>query len=208
MSLALQVKLLRVLEDGEITRVGGNTPITVDVRTIFATAKDLDRALADGSFREDLYYRINVVPINLPPLRERGDDKIKLMQHFLRLYADKHNRAGIRLSQEAQAALLGYDFPGNIRELRNIMERSILLAQDGVVRLGHLPQRVIGEEAHEPSLTDGRPPSLEEGVRRYEKERIIKALEQTGNRKILAADLLGISRKVLWKKMKAFRIVS
>ena len=207
MSLALQVKLLRVLEDGEITRVGGNSPIKVDVRTIFATAKDLDQALEEGSFREDLYYRINVVPINLPPLRERGDDKIKLMQHFLRLYADRHNKQGIRLSQEAQAVLLGYDFPGNIRELRNIMERSVLLAQDGVVRLGHLPQRVVGEESHESLGRDGKPPRLEDGVRQYEKDRIIKALEQTGNKKMLAAELLGISRKVLWKKMKELEIV-
>ncbi|WFS63096.1 sigma-54 dependent transcriptional regulator [Pseudodesulfovibrio thermohalotolerans] len=203
MPLALQVKLLRVLEDGEITRVGGNTPIKVDVRTIFATAKDIDKALEEGSFREDLYYRINVVPINLPPLRERGDDKIKLMQHFLRLYADKHRKEGTLLSPEAQAALMVYDFPGNIRELRNIMERSVLLAQDGVVRLGHLPQRVLGEEL---DSQPGKPPSLEEGVREYERKRIVEALEQTGNRKQLAAGLLGISRKVLWKKLKELGI--
>jgi DNA-binding NtrC family response regulator len=207
---ALQVKLLRVLEDGEITRIGGNTPITVDVRSIFATAKDLETLLEDGSFREDLYYRINVVPITLPPLCERGDDILKLMQHFLFIYASRHGKEGVQLSPEAQNALLHYDFPGNIRELRNIMERSVLLAQDGVIRLGHLPQRVCEGAAphYAPQAPEDRTLSLEEGVMQYERDRIIAALEATDNRKQRAAELLGISRKVLWKKMKDLDIMA
>ncbi|SOB60414.1 Nitrogen regulation protein NR(I) [Pseudodesulfovibrio profundus] len=202
MPLSLQAKLLRVLEDGEITRVGENKPIKVAVRTIFATAKDLDAALEEGTFREDLYYRINVVPINLPPLKERGDDIVKLMQHFLHLYAGRHNKQEVSISSDAQKALLAYDYPGNIRELRNIIERSVLLAQDGVVRVGHLPQRVRGEEQPVSVCKAKDNFTLEEGVQQYERERIVGALEKTGNRKQLAADMLGISRKVLWKKMK------
>lgn len=208
MPLSLQAKLLRVLEDGEITRVGGNTPIRVEVRTVFATAKDLDAALEEGAFREDLYYRINVVPITLPPLSERGDDIIKLMQHFLQLYGARHGKEGITISPKAQNALLNYDYPGNIRELRNIVERSVLLTQEGVVRLGHLPQRVRGEEPPAAPGCVEDTVGLEDGVRQYERERIIHALEQTGNRKQLAAEQLGISRKVLWKKMKDLGINS
>ncbi|MBG0790173.1 MAG: sigma-54-dependent Fis family transcriptional regulator [Desulfovibrionaceae bacterium] len=204
MPLLLQAKLLRVLEDGEVTRVGGNTPVRVAVRTIFATAKDMDAALRDGLFREDLYYRINVVPINLPPLVERGEDILKLLQHFLLFYAERHNKEGVTISTEAREALLSYDYPGNIRELRNIVERSVLLAQDGVVRLGHLPHRVRGDDAYASARKDDDAIGLEDGVRQYERERIIAALEQTGNKKQLAAELLGISRKVLWKKMKDF----
>lgn len=206
---ALQAKLLRVLEDGEITRLGGNTPINVDVRTIFATAKNLEAQLKEGVFREDLYYRINIVPIVLPPLRERGDDIIKLVQFFLHRYASSHGKKDIRLSSEAQKVLLEYDYPGNIRELRNIMERSVLLTQDGVIRLGHLPQRVLDQtEKHTITGQQDRTWSLEQGVMEYERKRIVAALEETDNKKQHAADLLGISRKVLWKKMKDLGILA
>jgi len=207
MPLALQAKLLRVLEDGEITRLGGNTPIKVDVRAIFATARDIDEAVAKKEFREDLSYRINVVPVRLPPLCERGDDLIVLIDHFLRQSSTRHNKPGTVLSQQAAEALRLYDYPGNIRELRNIFERAVLLAQDGVIRLGHLPKKiqehgaVVGlGRAGEEELT------LEEGVQRYERVRIIEALEKADGRKQRAADSLGISRKVLWKKMKDLHI--
>lgn len=207
MPLALQAKLLRVLEDGEITRVGGNTPVRVDVRTIFATAKDLDLAIETGTFRQDLYYRINVVPITLPPLRERGDDIIKLIQHFLQLYSERHSKPSVTISAEAQHALLVYDYPGNIRELRNIIERSVLLSQDDEIRLGHLPQKV--RECVEQDRVEHKKDvqqSLDDGVRQYERFRIIRALEDAGNVKQRAAEMLGISRKVLWKKMKELGI--
>jgi DNA-binding NtrC family response regulator len=206
MPLTLQAKLLRVLEDGEITRIGGNTPIKVDVRTIFATARDMDEALREGAFREDLSYRINVVPIHLPPLKDRGDDIIKLIHHFLRLYATRHGKEETTLSASAREALLAYDYPGNIRELRNIMERTVLLCQDNVIRLGHLPNRVRGEQAGPASLAAPNAgeacPSLDDGVRQYERARILEALERSGNHRQLAAEMLGVSRKVLWKKMK------
>jgi transcriptional regulator with PAS, ATPase and Fis domain len=181
----------------------------VDVRTIFATAKNLEAQLKEGVFREDLYYRINIVPIVLPPLRERGDDIIKLVQFFLHRYASSHGKKDIRLSSEAQKVLLEYDYPGNIRELRNIMERSVLLTQDGVIRLGHLPQRVLDQtEKHTITGQQDRTWSLEQGVMEYERKRIVAALEETDNKKQHAADLLGISRKVLWKKMKDLGILA
>lgn len=140
MSLALQAKLLRILEDGEITRVGGNTPVNVDVRTIFATARDIDEAVAAGDFREDLSYRINVVPIRLPDLRERGDDIVSLMNHFLSQTVKKYGKGNLVLSEQVFETLRTYEYPGNIRELKNIIKRAVLLAEDGVIRLGHLPQ--------------------------------------------------------------------
>lgn len=204
MPLNLQAKLLRVLEDGEITRVGGNEPIQVDVRTIFATARNIEEAVQAGEFREDLSYRINVVPVHLPDLAARGDDIVSLMKHFLLLAAKKYGKENIVLSEPAFEALRNYSYPGNIRELRNIFERSVLLAEDSVIRLAHLPQRlrVQFDDASGglESLT------LEEGVRHYEKRRIIAALENCSGKRQQAADTLGISRKVLWKKMKDFDI--
>ncbi len=200
MPLALLAKLLRVLEDGEITRVGGNTPVKVDVRTIFATARDIDEAVSAGDFREDLSYRINVVPIRLPDLRDRGDDVVSLMNHFLLLATRKYGKDNIVLSEQVFEALRTYDYPGNIRELKNMLERAVLLAEDRVIRLGHLPQRLRGQG--DECAVGFEVLSLEEGVCRYERRRILAALEETGGKRQQAADILQISRKVLWKKMK------
>jgi len=203
MTPLMQVKLLRVLEEGVITRVGGNTPIKVDVRAIFATSRDIEAMVAAGEFRSELYYRINVVPILLPRLKDRGDDINLLIQHFLNVYREQFGRRQLVLSQRARSALLAYDYPGNIRELRNILQGAVLLAENGAVRLGHLPPRVrqtilalAPDQAEEGRL------GLAEGVRRYETDRILQALERTDGRKQDAAVLLGITRKVLWKRMK------
>lgn len=206
MPLTLQAKLLRVLEDGEITRVGGNTPVRVDVRTIFATARDIDEAVLTGDFREDLSYRINVVPIRLPDLCDRGDDIVSLMQHFLTVAAGKYGKENITISDGAFVALREYNYPGNIRELKNIFERAVLLAEDGVIRLGHLPQKLRGQVNE--GAVGFEALSLEEGVRHYERRRIIAALEETGGKRQHAADTLKITRKVLWKKMKDYDIAS
>ncbi|WP_136798421.1 sigma-54-dependent transcriptional regulator [Desulfosediminicola ganghwensis] len=207
MPLALQAKLLRVLEDGEITRLGGNVPVKVDVRVIFATATDIEEAVARGEFREDLSYRINVVPVRLPALRERGDDIIALIDHFLRESSQRYGKPDTVLSPQAAEALRLYDYPGNIRELRNVFERAVLLAQDGVIRLGHLPRKVQEHGAVAELCRDAEKGlGLEEGVHRYERNRIIDALEKAGGRKQRTAESLGISRKVLWKKMKDLNI--
>lgn len=210
MPLSLQAKLLRVLEDMEVTRVGGNTPRKVNVRTVFATARNLEEAMAEGAFREDLYYRINVVPVQLPPLRERGDDIPLLVEHFLQKFCNLHGRQ-VHLSAEARRGLLAYDYPGNVRELRNAIEHAVLLATDGVIHLAHLPERLhaaarngfapAGEGASGNADT-----TLVAGVQHYERGRILAALERTGGRKLQAAELLGITRKQLWLKLKELDI--
>lgn len=204
MPLSLQAKLLRVLEDQEVTPVGGNAPRKVNVRTVFATARNLEEAIAEQRFREDLYYRINVVPIVLPPLRERGEDIMLLTERFLQHFNALHGRSAI-LSEQARLALLRYSYPGNVRELRNAVERAVLLSGESGIHVGHLPERIrdgaagvdADQGASDPGLT-----TLAEAVASCERKLIIQALEQTGGRKIQAAALLGISRKQLWAKFK------
>ncbi|WP_067620214.1 sigma-54 interaction domain-containing protein, partial [Dissulfuribacter thermophilus] len=204
MPLSLQAKLLRVLEDQEITRLGGYKSIKVDVRTIFATAKDLKEAIKEGTFREDLFYRINVVPIHLPPLRERGEDITALIEHFLKIFSQKYGKQGLDISPDAYKSLLAYDYPGNVRELKNAIERAVLLSTGSHIHVTHLPSvfRKMAEDL--PCISEDLP--LEEGVKCYERQRILKALEQTKGKKIEAAAKLGISRKVLWKKLKELNI--
>ncbi|OQX18370.1 MAG: two-component system response regulator [Desulfobulbaceae bacterium A2] len=200
MPLGLQAKLLRVLEEQEITRLGSHRSIQVNVRTVFATAKDLKEAIRNRSFREDLFYRINVVPIHLPPLRERGEDIAALAEHFLRHYAAKYGKEGLDISPDAYKCLLVYDYPGNVRELRNAIERAVLLSTGSHIHVTHLPSecRRLAEDL--PCISADLP--LEEGVKCYERQRILKALGETEGKKIEAAVRLGISRKVLWKKLK------
>jgi transcriptional regulator with GAF, ATPase, and Fis domain len=138
MPLSLQAKLLRVLEDQEITPVGGNATRKVNGRTVFATARTLEDAIADQHIREDLYYRINVVPIVLPPLRERGGDIMLLTERFLQRFNTLHGRSAT-LSEQARLALLRYSYPGNVRELRNAVERAVLLSGESGIHVGHLP---------------------------------------------------------------------
>ncbi len=208
MPLALQAKLLRVLEDQEVTPVGGNRPRKVDVRTVFATARNLEEAMAEGRFREDLFYRINVVPVNLPPLRERGGDVALLTERFLRRFCALHGRQAT-LSDQARQALLDYDYPGNVRELRNAVEHAVILCTEDSIHLGHLPARIRNAVTAGPArerTEDDPPVLLAEAVAQFERRRIMEALEQTGGRKIQAAQLLGITRKQLWLKLKELDI--
>jgi DNA-binding NtrC family response regulator len=208
MPLSLQAKLLRVLEDQEITPVGGNATRKVNVRTVFATARNLEDAIAAQHFREDLYYRINVVPIVLPPLRERGGDIMLLTERFLQRFNALHGRS-VTLSEQARLALLRYSYPGNVRELRNAVERAVLLSGERGIHVGHLPERIrhgadgVAADLGDP---DAGLPTLAEAVSSCESKLIMQALEQTGGRKIQAAELLGISRKQLWTKLKEFEM--
>ncbi|AGF79515.1 CheY-like receiver, AAA-type ATPase and DNA-binding domain-containing response regulator [Desulfocapsa sulfexigens DSM 10523] len=144
MPITLQAKLLRVLEEHELTRLGSNTSIKIDVRTIFATAKDLKKAISERTFREDLFYRINVVPIHLPPLRERGEDITALAEHFLKIYSTKYRKKGLDISPDAYKRLLAYDYPGNVRELKNAIERAVLLSTGSHIYVTHLPSECRG----------------------------------------------------------------
>jgi two-component system response regulator AtoC len=196
MSANIQVHLLRVLEEKEFTRVGGNEPIKVDVRVISATNRDMKEAVAKGQFREDLYYRLNVVNIELPPLRERREDIPLLAQHFLKKFALENKKEVTDFSPEATDFLLRYDWPGNVRELENAIERAVILTKKPVIEIDDLPQQTLL----------GHPISLEKNLRQVEKNHIVNVLTQTKGNYTEAAKVLGISRMTLYNKAKAYRI--
>lgn len=198
MDLAHQAKFLRALEEREVVPVGGSRPVPVDVRLVCATHRDLEQAVRDGDFREDLFYRIHSVALNLPPLAERGED-IRIMA---RRFLGEHT--GKQLTRAAEAALMAYGWPGNVRELRNEMERAAVLALGDVVDVGDLSPRVRGQGGR---VAEGKAPEGGQGSLRLEdneKRCIARALERTGGNKTRAAELLGITREGLRKKLKRY----
>ncbi len=203
MSLAAQAKLLRVLQERTIERLGGNRETRVDVRIIAATNRDLRREVEGGRFREDLFYRLNVIPINLPPLRERREDILPLARQFLNHFAEKMHKKVMGIATEAQKALLQYCYPGNVRELENAIERAVALSPGPELRLGDLPSEFTAVPQPAPSGVG----LLAANINSSEKNAIEEALRTTGHRKGEAARLLGISRKTLWEKMKYLRIM-
>lgn len=209
MPMGMQVKILRVLQEREIERVGGVKPVAVDIRIIAATNKDLTEAVAAGRFREDLFFRLNVVNIHLPPLRERLEDIPMLAQSFLKLYAEKFNRRVTRLGDRAQAWLVRQPWPGNVRELENVVQRAVVLADAEVLDLDDLQ-----DAAQLPK--DAVPQSVESGGLRgqlervssdIEKKLIEQALVDEKDHRGAAAKRLGISRKHLYNKMKKYGII-
>jgi len=199
--LALQVKLLRVLQEKELERLGGTRPIQVDTRIICVTAKDLAREVKEGNFREDLYYRLRVFPIEVPPLRERKEDLSRLCEYFLTEFSGGREQP-FTLSPDSSQCLQQYDYPGNIRELRNILERATVLATGPVIGPLVLPADISGVLQTDATVTC----SLSDSVAQAEESCIKSALQQTGGNKTEAAKLLGISRKNLWEKMKQHRL--
>ncbi|MCG6931835.1 MAG: sigma-54 dependent transcriptional regulator [Desulfofustis sp.] len=199
--LTLQPKLLRVLQEHEFERVGGTRLIKVDVRIICATAKDLAQEVKNGRFREDLFYRIRVIPIKLPSLRSRKDDIPDLIKHFLHEYSLKRGLP-MSVSDRAMDCLLEYHYPGNVRELKNIIERASILAAEPQIDVSDLPADLqsTGGDRDSGSL------NLANVVANAEKETILKALSRAENSRSRTAELLGISRKNLWEKMKAYSI--
>lgn len=206
--LSVQVKLLRVLQERQFERVGGNETIFVDVRLICATLKNLKDEIQKGAFREDLYYRLNVVPLHLPPLRERKEDMLPLIDYFVSKYSKKMGKIVRGVSEEAKALLVKYTFPGNIRELENIIERAIALLKDEWIAADDLPDEVR-EQANSRLIVCERIMELKqlnEAVSTFEKEYIQNVLRATKGKKGQAADILGISRKNLWEKIKGLEI--
>jgi transcriptional regulator with PAS, ATPase and Fis domain len=198
----LQAKLLRFLQEREFERVGGVTPISVDVRVIAATNRHLERSVKEGRFRADLYYRLNVVAIHLPPLRERKEDIAALSQYFLRRHsaAIRTNITGI--SKEAQRQLEAYDWPGNVRELANVIERAVVLGSGPTVTLEDVPDRIAaGWTTYAPEVL-----SYREGLNAARKELILKALATTNGKRSAAAKILGIEAKYLFKLIKSLEI--
>jgi two-component system response regulator HydG len=199
MPVAIQVKLLRVIEYGEVFRMGSNEPIRVDVRLIAATNKELETLVRDGRFREDLYYRLKVVTIELPPLRDRLEDLPLLVQHFAAEFSQAYGKKPPEITPAAMELLYDYAWPGNVRELRNCMESLVVLDKDGRIDADDVPRYV------RPPAADGAPASvsgvdLEEG----EKDRIRKALAMCEGNREKAAKMLGIGERTLYRKIKKY----
>jgi transcriptional regulator with PAS, ATPase and Fis domain len=201
-SQELQTKLLRFLQEREFDRVGGVKSIRVDVRVVAATNRDLDVAVKEGRFREDLYHRLNVVPIMLPPLRERREDISALARHFLQRFANevKKNLSGI--SEEALRKLSAYDWPGNVRELANVMERAVVLGQSPEIALHDLPARIVAAESE--SIPDGN--SYREAMGSYRRQLVSRALSQTQGNRAAAARALGLHEKYFLRLLKSLGI--
>jgi DNA-binding NtrC family response regulator len=199
LSIGLQSKLLRVLEDQEIRPVGGTQSIKVDLRFISATNKDIENAVKGGTFREDLFYRINVITIKLPPLRERKEDIELLVRFFIQKYSKDLGKPVNEIDNEASEILKAYHWPGNIRELQNIIERAILIAEDGIIRAEHLPEGIKTEESFIHAALDDKL-SIED----YTKAFIQKHQNEFNEQQL--ADMLGITRKSLWEKRKRWGI--
>ncbi len=204
MAPSMQVKLLRVIQEREVLRVGGTGPFNVDVRFIAATNRDLHEAIEKGSFRRDLYFRLNVVSLFIPPLSERRDDIPLLCYYFLNKYNALMKKEVREISPEVMAILQGYDFPGNVRELENIIERGVALANGGTLDIAHLPEdlKVISVKTFRKK--EGKIPSLEEQEIAY----IQWVLKEVGDNKTLASRILGIDRVSLWRKLKKYGLES
>jgi Nif-specific regulatory protein len=202
LSPATQAKLLRVLQEREFERLGGNQTVPVDVRLITATSKDLERALADGAFREDLYYRLNVFTICVPPLRERKSDVLLLADHFVEKYARLHSRSIKRISTPAIDMMMSYHWPGNVRELENTIERAVLLADGDVIHGHHLTPTLQTAEASGTVVSR----SLGEAVGAFESNLIQDALKSTRGNRARAARLLNTTERILNYKVRRYGI--
>jgi two-component system response regulator AtoC len=207
----LQVKLLRVLQEGEVRRVGDTRPVKIDTRIVAATLKDLKAEVSAGRFREDLYYRLNVIEIHIPPLRERPLDIEPLALHFVEKYASRFGKPVKGISTEAFKTLKGYAWPGNIRELENAIERAMILEETGAIRNDTLPVGQTGAGGPAPDTSPETSPetskeglSIKKASERMERELIGKALEKTGNNRTRAAALLDISHRALLYKIKSY----
>jgi DNA-binding NtrC family response regulator len=199
MSLNMQVKLLRVIQEREVLRLGATRAIPIDIRLITATHRDLRNEVAAGRFRQDLYFRLDVVELNLPPLAQRRDDIPLLTFYFLRKHATRMDRPVSDIDADAMACLLDYDYPGNIRELENIIERGVALAREGRLTLHDLPPSLVQHQVHVVREEGGQLPTLAQREADY----IRYVLEQCGQNRTQAAKILGIDRVSLWRKLKS-----
>ncbi|MFN7974243.1 MAG: sigma-54 dependent transcriptional regulator [Acidobacteriota bacterium] len=219
-STGLQSRLLRALETGEVTRLGGTAPVRTDVRIISATNADIEKGVREGTFREDLFYRLNVITVKLPPLRERRDDIPILTNHFLDVFQKRHGKSGLVLTRDAMKAFYDYHWPGNVRELRNIVERAVILSDGeigrdvlpsnmGVDRPLRPPDKLAATAAiASPPDAEPAPLSLKDakklGRQTMEEEQILRALKESGGNKTKAARLLGVSLKTLYNRIHEY----
>jgi Nif-specific regulatory protein len=202
MNVSTQVKLLRVLQEKEFDRLGGTTTVRANVRLITGTNKDLEKAMAEGKFREDLYYRLNVFAIFVPPLRERKSDLLLLADYFLQKYAKEHQKSIRRISTPAIDMLTAYHWPGNVRELENVIERAVLVSEGNVLHGHNLPPTLQTAQASGTVTTL----SLSDAVEAYEKDIILDALKTTRGNRTKAASLLRTTERVINYKVKKYEI--
>lgn len=205
LSLSVQTKLLRVLQERSFQRVGGNRPINIDVRIIAATNRDLAKMVEEGSFREDLYYRLNVFPMMIPPLRDRGSDVITLADHFVKVFAEENGKNINRISTPALNMLMGYHWPGNVRELENVIERAVILADDKAIHSYDLPPSLQTEEK-EIGVDQVGQITLEARIQAIETKMIIEALKKHNGHMGDAAKELGLTRRMLSVRMEKYDI--
>lgn len=206
LSPSTQVKLLRFLQDKEFQRLGSNTTLKTDVRVIAATHRNLEETIQKGLFREDLYYRLNVISITLPPLKERREDIPLLIDYFLKKYSKENQKSVSDISKEARALLLRYRYPGNVRELENLIERAVVLCRGEIVTTQDLPFHLKDEKSEKPWESHRKEKTLPESLEEIERDSILKALHQHQGVQTKAAQSLGISERVLRYKMKKYRI--
>lgn len=200
-----QAKLLRVLQEGTIEPLGTNQPVQVDVRIFSATHRNLKERIKTGQFREDLYYRLNVLDLAIPPLRDRKGDMALLVEYFLQRFAKDKPPA---ISPRAWAALSDYGFPGNVRELEHAVERAVVLCRGAEIELDHLPDDISGTVAEAEEEGHGKLRTLAEAVKEFEREYLMRALTAAEGKKSKAAEILGISRKNLWEKLRGHGVDS
>ena len=208
LSPSTQVKLLRILQDKEFQRLGSNFNLKTDVRVITATHRNLEEAIKKGLFREDLYYRLNVITITLPPLRERREDIPLLIDHFLQKYSKANRKSISDISKEARALLLRYPYPGNVRELENLIERAVVLCRGETIGTQDLPFHLKDEKSEKPWDSGKKEKSLPESLEEIERDSILNALHQCQGVQTKAAESLGISERVLRYKIKKYQIRS
>jgi two-component system nitrogen regulation response regulator NtrX len=207
MSLRMQAKVLRVLQEQKFQSVGGSKTIQVNVRVIAATNKDLEREIQRGTFRDDLYFRLNVIPLHLPPLRERSDDVPLLVEHFLAELAREHGRRSKSMSAAALEALGAYHWPGNVRELKNIVERIVIMVGHDTVEVSDLPPMMRGRDLRATAAAvKEEPGSLRDAREDFERQFILRKLEELNWNITRTADALGLERSNLHRKLKAFGI--
>ncbi len=201
---AVQVKLLRFLQEREFQRIGGNRTFHSDVRVISATNRDLESRMKDGEFREDLFYRLNVVGVTIPPLRDRREDLAPLMDHFLKRFSSENNRNIKGVSSKARDLLMKYDYPGNVRELENILERAVVIARGDIIEIADLPFSAAKENGA--GNRNWKQGTLKDAMAFLEQEMVQDAMAETGNHQTRAARILGISERMLRYKLKKYNL--
>jgi Nif-specific regulatory protein len=204
LSPSMQIKLLRVLQEREFERVGGTTTIKADVRLIAATNRDLEQLIETERFRQDLYYRLNVFPIHIPPLRERRTDILLLSDYFAERYSEQNHKNVRRISTPAIDMLMAYHWPGNVRELENCVERAVLLSDDDVIHGHHLPPTLQTAEASG-TVQSG---TLDATLERVEKELLVEALKSSRGNMAAAAAFLGITERIMGLRVRKYRIAA